>query len=57
MDIIFSYCSDIYRGTAAFSEPETAAVRNFIMVQNQNQDFLVTLSHCILSHEIITQYV
>ena len=34
--------SNIYRGTAAFSEPETKAVRDFIMNQKQNQTFLVS---------------
>ena len=34
--------SNIYRGTAAFSEPETKAVRDFIMNQKQNQTFVVS---------------
>ena len=33
--------SQIYRGTGPFSEPETAAVRDFINAQKQNQEFLV----------------
>ena len=37
----FFYISDTYRGTGPFSEPETAAVRDFINAQKQNQDFQV----------------
>ena len=33
--------SQTYRGTGPFSEPETAAVRDFIIAQKQNQEFLV----------------
>lgn len=29
-------CSDIYRGTGAFSEPETAAVKNFFLASAAN---------------------
>ena len=43
MYMIYIYIfSNIYRGTAAFSEPETKAVRDFIMNQKQNQTFLVS---------------
>ena len=39
--ILFFFDSDTYRGSKAFSEPETKAVRDFILSQNQNQDFKV----------------
>ena len=39
---IYIFFSNIYRGTAAFSEPETKAVRDFIMDRKQNQTFLVS---------------
>ena len=35
------FISQTYRGTAPFSEPETAAVRDFIIAQKQNQEFMV----------------
>ena len=35
------FISQTYRGTGPFSEPETAAVRDFINAQKQNQEFLV----------------
>ena len=37
------FFSQIYRGTGPFSEPETAAVRDFINAQKQNQEFLVNI--------------
>ena len=39
---IYLFFRDTYRGSAAFSEPETKAVRDFIMNQKQNQTFLVS---------------
>ena len=37
----YLYFSDTFRGAGPFSEPETAAVRDFINAQKQNQDFQV----------------
>ena len=45
-DISF-YFSDTYRGSKAFSEPETKAVRDFILRQRQKQDFKVFIKCCI----------
>ena len=39
----YLYVSDTFRGAGPFSEPETAAVRDFINAQKQNQDFQVYL--------------
>jgi len=38
-------CSDTYRGSKAFSEPETKAVRDFILRQKQKQDFKTYLTY------------
>jgi len=35
-------CSDIYKGTHAFSEPETAAVRDFILARSRNLKMYLT---------------
>ena len=45
-DISF-YFSDTYRGSKAFSEPETKAVRDFILRQKQMQDFKVFIKCCV----------
>ena len=39
--LIFYPYSDTYRGENAFSEPETKAVEDFILNQNNNQNFTV----------------
>ena len=52
MSNFFILFSAIYRGTGPFSEPETAAVRDFINAQKQNQEFLViNISNKILFSE------
>lgn len=38
-----SSCSDIYRGAAAFSEPESQAIRDFVQSRAQQLDGFITL--------------
>ncbi|MBP7747868.1 MAG: hypothetical protein KA383_17260 [Phycisphaerae bacterium] len=46
-------CSDLYRGTAAFSEPETAAMRDFTIA---NPQIVVTQSYHSYSQLIMSPY-